>query len=140
MFFRQSLVWSRAIMWTIMGAAVGLLLWACLAHMEEVVHATGKLEPLSAGPGEQKNPVVLATADGNFAMGIFAPPQNQPDTRGPGFGRFDFPGARVVKWNCVYRVRNYGVIRGDYSYRMLVPVGTLAQVEVMLRDWRDLKW
>ena len=102
--------------------------------------ATGKLEPLSAGPGEQKNPVVLATADGNFAMGIFAPPQNQPDTRGPGFGRFDFPGARVVKWNCVYRVRNYGVIRGDYSYRMLVPVGTLAQVEAMLRDWRDLKW
>ena len=45
MFFRQSLVWSRAILWTIIGAAVGLLLWACLAHMEEVVHATGKLEP-----------------------------------------------------------------------------------------------
>lgn len=45
MFFRQSLVWSRAIMWTIIGAAVGLLLWACLAHMDEVVHATGKLEP-----------------------------------------------------------------------------------------------
>ena len=48
MFFRQSLVWSRAIMWTIIGAAVGLLLWACLAHMEEVVHATGKLEPEGA--------------------------------------------------------------------------------------------
>ena len=103
--------------------------------------ATGKLEPLSAGPGEQKNPVVLATPDGKFAMGIFAPPPNQPDTRGPGFGRFDFPGARVVKWNCVYRVKNSGGIpSGDYTYRMLVPVGTLAQVEAMLRDWRDLKW
>jgi len=45
MYFRQSLVWSRAIMWTIMGAAVCLLVWACLAHMDEVVHATGKLEP-----------------------------------------------------------------------------------------------
>ncbi|MFZ4774861.1 MAG: HlyD family efflux transporter periplasmic adaptor subunit [Terrimicrobiaceae bacterium] len=45
MFFRQSLLWSRAIMWTIIGVATGLLLWACLAHMEEVVHATGKLEP-----------------------------------------------------------------------------------------------
>ena len=45
LFLRPSLVWSRAILWTIIGSATGLLLWACLAHMEEVVHATGKLEP-----------------------------------------------------------------------------------------------
>ena len=102
--------------------------------------ATGKLEPLSSGPGEQKNPVVLATPDGKFAMGIFAPPQNQPDTHGPGFGRWYFDRSFVAKWNCVYRVKSSDGIRGDYSYRMLVPVGTLAQVEAMLRDWRDLKW
>ena len=103
--------------------------------------ATGKLQPLSDGPGEIKNPVVLATPDGNFAMGIFAPPQQQPETRGPSFGRWKFAGARVVKWNCVYRVHNpQGIRSGDYNYRMLVPVGTLAQVEVMLRDWRELRW
>lgn len=103
--------------------------------------ATGKLEPLSDGPGEIKNPVVLATPDGNFAMGIFAPPQNQPDTRGPAFGRWKFGRAHVVKWNCVYRVGNpQGIRDGDYRYRMLVPIGTLAQVEAMLRDWRGLRW
>ncbi len=103
--------------------------------------ATGKLQPLSDGPGEISNPVVLATPDGKFAMGIFAPPQNLPDTRGPTFGRMKFGRAHVVKWNCVYRVGNpRGIREGDYSYRMLVPIGTLAQVEAMLRDWRELKW
>lgn len=102
---------------------------------------TGKLEPLSDGPGEIKNSVVLATPDGQFAMGIFALPPGQPDTRGPTFGRWKFDWARVVKWNCVYRVENSSGIRdSDYSYRMLVPIGTLAQVEAMLRDWRDLGW
>lgn len=48
MFFRQSLIWSRALMWTIIGAAVFAFVWACLAHMDEVVHATGKLEPHGA--------------------------------------------------------------------------------------------
>lgn len=48
MLLRQSLVWSRAILWSIIGMTVGLVLWACLAHMEEVVHAVGKLEPRGA--------------------------------------------------------------------------------------------
>ena len=103
--------------------------------------ATGKLQPLSDGPGEIKNPVVLATPDGNFAMGIFAPPQTQPEMNGPTFGRWRFDWAHVVKWNCVYRVSNpQGIRAGDYSYHMLVPFGTLAQVEAMLRDWRGLHW
>src|SRR5665213_1267135 len=103
--------------------------------------ATGKLQPLSDGPGEIKNPVVLATPDGKFAMGIFSPPQSQPDTSGPTFGRWKFDWAHVVKWNCVFRVHNPPGIRdGDYSYRMLVPVGTLTQVEAMLQDWRELRW
>ncbi len=103
--------------------------------------ATGKLEPLGDGPGEIKNPVVLATPDGKFAMGIFAPPQSMPDTFGPNFGRWRFEAAHVVKWNCVYRVHApQGIHDGDYTYRMLVPFGTLAQVETMLQDWRDLRW
>jgi hypothetical protein len=98
--------------------------------------ATGKLQPLSDGPGEIKNPVVLATPDGQFAMGIFAPAQSQPNTTGPTFGRWRFDSARVVKWNCVCRVENPAGIRaGDYTYEMRIPFGTLAQVEAMLRDW-----
>ena len=102
---------------------------------------TGKLQPLSDGPGEIKNPVVLATPDGKFAMGIFAIPVIQADTHGPMFGRWKFGWARVVKWNCVYRVQApAGIPGGDYTYLMLVPFGTLAQVEQMLQDWRDLRW
>lgn len=101
---------------------------------------TGKLQPLSDGPGEIQHPVVLAKPDGKFAMGIFAPAQSDPDTRGPNFGRWKFDWAHVVKWNCVYRVQSPAGIRdGDYTYRMLVPFGTLAQVEAMLRDWRNLQ-
>ncbi len=100
---------------------------------------TKKLVPLDDGPGEIINPVVLATADGRFAMGIFAPPQSQPDTSGPGYGRWRFQAEHVVKWNCVFRVRRTGerIPPGDYTYRMLVPIGTLAEVEKMLQEWEN---
>ncbi|MEY4385690.1 MAG: hypothetical protein RLY20_973 [Verrucomicrobiota bacterium] len=97
---------------------------------------THKLEPLSDGPGEIDNPVVLATPDGKHAMGIYAPPERQPNTTGPRYGRWRFTAERVVKWNCVFRVHSSQPLRtGDYSYRLLVPIGTLAEVETMLRDW-----
>lgn len=97
---------------------------------------TQKLEPLSDGPGEIKNPVVLATANGKHAMGIFAPAQPQPHTTGPSYGRWRFKEQHVVKWNCVFRVRDTKPLRtGDYSYRMLIPIGTRAEVEQMLKDW-----
>ena len=35
---------------------------------------TGELEPLSDGPGEIPQPVVLSVAGGTHAMGIYAPP------------------------------------------------------------------
>jgi hypothetical protein len=97
---------------------------------------TQKLEPLSDGPGEINHPVVLATADGKQAMGIFAPTQPQPHTTGPTYGRWRFKAEKVVKWNCVFRVRDKGVLRtGDYSFRMLIPIGTRAEVEAMLQAW-----
>lgn len=97
---------------------------------------TGKLEPLTDGPGEIGRPVVLATKDGRHAMGVFAPPQPQPGAALPGYGRWRFPEDRVVKWNCVFRVRDAGWLRtGDFSYRMLVPFGSTAEVEAMLREW-----
>ncbi len=109
-------------------------------HFWEFNPKTQKLQPLDYGPGEIKNPVVLATADGKYAMGIYSLNEKPPDTSRPGYGRWYFDRARVAKWNCVFRVRNpKGIASGEYRYRMLVPVGTLAQVEAMLRDWRELK-
>ena len=101
--------------------------------------STGKLEPVTDGPGEIPRPIVLATTDGRHAMGIFAPPQLHPGTAGPGYGRWRFIQERVVKWNCVFRVRDAAGLRtGEYSYRMLVPFGSVAEVEAMLREWNAM--
>lgn len=91
---------------------------------------TGELEPLSDGPGEQLRPVVLATADGKHAMGIFS-----PDT-GARYGRFRFGRERVVKWNCVFRptVAPAGFPAGEYAFRHFVIVGDLAMVRAGLRE------
>ena len=48
MILRQSHFWSRSILWTIVLSTVAAVLWACLAHMDEVIHARGKLEPKGA--------------------------------------------------------------------------------------------
>jgi len=94
---------------------------------------SGKLQPLDDGPGEQPKPVVLATADEQFAMGIIAPEQPPAGSVGPGYGRFRFRAEKVVKWNCVYRVRNAdGVPPGDYRYRMFAAVGSLEDVRQTL--------
>lgn len=45
MFMHQTYFWSRAILWIIIGSIVLSVLWACFAKMDEVIHATGKLEP-----------------------------------------------------------------------------------------------
>ena len=99
---------------------------------------TGKLQPLSDGPGEIIKPVILATPDGNFAMGIFSPPPADADCSGPRYGRWNFTTAGTVKWNCVYRAQNDNGIRdGDYSFRMLVAIGTLVEVTEMLKEWHQ---
>ena len=103
--------------------------------------ATGKLESLSDGPGEQKFPVVMSTKDGQYAMGIFSPDQPSKGYQHAGYGRFRFKAAKVVKWNCAFRVRNkQGIEPGKYSFRMFVPVGTLEDVrqalESLTREFR----
>jgi hypothetical protein len=100
---------------------------------------SGEFEPLSDGPGEQRWPVALSTADGRFAMGIYTP--NRPGETwtgetwtGPGYGRFRFPPQKVVKWNCVFRYRRAdGVLPGDYSFRTFVIVGSREMVRDSLR-------
>lgn len=87
--------------------------------------ATGRLEPLSDGPGEQGSPVVLATDDGAYAMGIYALPAPAGRGGGPRYGRWRFTAEKVVKWNAVYRVHAAeGIPPGDYVYQLYVPVGT----------------
>jgi hemolysin D len=44
--FQQSRLWSRGIIWTILGITTGLVVWACFAPLEEAVTVQGKLEPI----------------------------------------------------------------------------------------------
>ena len=45
---QQSPFWSRAILWALMGVTTTVIVWACVAKIEEAIPAQGKLEPLSA--------------------------------------------------------------------------------------------
>ncbi len=94
---------------------------------------SGKLEPLTDGPGEQPKPVILSTANGSHAMGVIAPGPLPTGITGPGYGRFRFVPQKVTKWNCVFRKRDpKGVPPGDYSFRMFVAVGSLEDVRTTL--------
>ena len=91
---------------------------------------TQQFESLSDGPGEQNLPVVLATENGSHAMGVYSPQQPSPGYAQAGYGRWRFGPQRVVKWNCVFRIRDSenGVRSGDYSFRNFVIVGNLETV------------
>ncbi|VTR91144.1 Uncharacterized protein OS=Planctomyces maris DSM 8797 GN=PM8797T_01744 PE=4 SV=1 [Gemmata massiliana] len=93
----------------------------------------GQLLLLTDGPGEQADPVVLATADRKHAMGVYAPELPSKGFEGAGYGRFRFVPEKVVKWNCVFRLKNQdGVPGGDHQFRCFVIVGTAADCEATL--------
>jgi hypothetical protein len=95
--------------------------------------ATGAFESLSDGPGEQHAPVALATEDGKFAMGVYSPDQPSNGFENAGYGRWNFGAQQVVKWNCVFRIRNAkGIAAADYSFRTFVIVGTLEDVRIAM--------
>jgi len=87
-----------------------------------------EVKPLSDGPGEQSQPVILAIPNGSHAMGIFS-----PEKQAKGYGRWRFVPEKVVKWNCVFRVNNPDP-GGKFAYRHFVLIGTLDQVR------RDMSW
>jgi hypothetical protein len=90
---------------------------------------TAQLRPLSDGPGEQSLPVVFGTANDLYAMGVWSPNQPAKGYESLGYGRFRFRAEKVVKWNCVFRVKNaMGVRPGNYDYRVFVAVGSLQNV------------
>ena len=93
----------------------------------------GKLVELDDGPGEQESPVIFATPDGKYAMGVFSPDQPSRGYEKAGYGRFRFKAEKVVKWNCVFRLRNQqGITAGPHRFRLFVPVGTLEDVRQAL--------
>ena len=62
-------------------------------------------------------------------MGIFSPDQPSRGFENVGYGRFRFPREKVVKWNCVFRVRaENGIADGECRFRQYVVVGTLEDV------------
>ena len=95
-----------------------------------------QLGKLDDGPGEQPLPIVFSTADKNYAMGaILNRGPKGPGWSGPGYGRFAFDRQRVTKWNVVMRKRSQlGVPPGEYSFEVLVAIGTLDQVSATLRQ------
>ena len=94
----------------------------------------GQLKPLTDGPGEQADPVVLSTKDGGHAMGVYSPDQPSKGFAGAGYGRFRFAAEKVVKWNCVFRTRDAtGIAAGDYKFRCVVVVGSAKNCEDTLR-------
>ena len=88
--------------------------------------ATRILSPLDYGPEEQDQPVIMATPDGNYAMGVYSPDLPQDEFPTAGYGRWSFI-PDTVKWNCVFRKGN--VTPGQHSYRCYVVVGTLGDVQ-----------
>ncbi len=91
--------------------------------------ASRELKPLDDGPGEQRYPVVFSTPTRSYAMGIFSPDQPSKGFEQAGYGRFRFPAEKVVKWNCVFRLRDpKGVPSGKHKFRMFVIVGSLEDV------------
>jgi hypothetical protein len=92
-----------------------------------------KLVPLPLGQGEQRDPVVLARADGKYAMGIYSPGAPGKGYERIGYGRWAFEREKVTKWNCVYRIRDpKGVPAGEYKFRCFVVVGSLSDCEATL--------
>jgi hypothetical protein len=88
---------------------------------------SGRVEPTSRN-GEQSWPVILATADGKNAVGLFSPSLPQPGI-GIGYGTFNFPTTNKI--NCVFREKP--IAAGEqFSYLCEFVVGTLDEVKTTI--------
>jgi len=83
------------------------------------------LLPVPPGNGELRDPIVLSTPSGSHAMAVFTPDRPAADQPPVGYGRFEFAHDQVVKWNCVFRLRQAEPIKpGDHSFQLYVVIGT----------------
>jgi hypothetical protein len=93
----------------------------------------GKLQLLDDGPGEQAHPVVFSTKDGKHALAVYSPDQPSKGDERAGYGRWRFKAEKVVKWNCVFRVRDERAVKaGEYRFQTFVIVGTRDDCEKTL--------
>ncbi len=92
--------------------------------------ASTHLETLSDGPGEQELPVVLATSDGQHALGLYTPKTGDAGVNGPGYGRFRFDHAPVTKSNVVFRLQN--ATAGAHRFVVYTVFGTVDDVRLTL--------
>jgi hypothetical protein len=105
--------------------------------------AKHEVSPISDGPGEQTMPVILATKDHEYAMGVFSKELPQKTHPKNGYGRFRFLqnpkilGWNTVKWNAVYR--EAPVPKGKYRYRCYVAVGTLKDVRKTMERLHSMR-
>jgi hypothetical protein len=71
-------------------------------------------------------------------MDVISPDQPSPGYQQAGYERFRFPQRKVVKWNCVFRIRDLESVKpGDYPFRMFVVVGDLKAVTKSLRTLKE---
>lgn len=98
--------------------------------------STDQFNSLSYEDREQTLPVILATTDSNYAMGIYSPELPQAQYSDLGYGRFNFGQYNTMKWNAVYRRDDTPV--GDYSFRQYVIVGSLVEVQTSMRQLHKL--
>jgi hypothetical protein len=85
---------------------------------------TESLVPLARQDGEQRDPVVLSTPSGSPALGVFTPERPRAGQPAVGFGRFNFEHEKVVKWNCVFRLRQDKPIPPHHSFQLYVVIGS----------------
>ncbi|HXD39864.1 MAG TPA: hypothetical protein VN649_04840 [Ramlibacter sp.] len=101
------------------------------AGMVFYTYQDGVLAPLSDGPGEQEKPIIAATPDGAYAMGIWSPDLKLPLNLPGGYGRWRFGAPHnVTKWNMVRRV--IPAAGATYTYQTYITVGTLQDVQAKL--------
>jgi hypothetical protein len=79
--------------------------------------------------GEQDSPVILATADDKYAVGLFSPILPQPGHPNRGYGTFNFPNTNKI--NCVFR-ENPIAAGQKFSYLCEFVVGTLEEVKATI--------
>ncbi len=96
--------------------------------------ATGQSAPLSAGPGEQGVPVILATPDGSGRWASTAPPSPRRPCRMPGTAGSTSRPCRGGQRHGEVELRLPGEQRpgGAHSYTCYVVVGTLQDVRAGL--------
>lgn len=100
---------------------------------------TAKLESLSDGPGEQAWPIVMATPDGSHALGVFSPHQPSKGFETVGYGRWRLKEDKVVKWNCVFRIKDTDkpIPTGRHTFWCTLAVGDLATVTSTLKKLHE---